>query len=150
MGIAPAIWGPHAWAFLHLTAFSESEEFDSKRTIYYKQLFQILQELLPCEKCRNHLRENLGKLPNLDTIQTKKELIHWVTKLHNLVNQITGAQVWGEEEAYQYWKDVADGKKDIDGTKCTTNYWKYVAILLIIVIFVFSMRQVLRRGGRRS
>ena len=46
MGIAPNIWGPPAWAFLHLMVMSEKEPLDTARLTYYKQLYDLLTHLL--------------------------------------------------------------------------------------------------------
>ena len=141
MGIAPNIWGPPAWAFLHLMVMSEKEPLDTARLTYYKQLYDLLTHLLPCTKCRNHLLENISKLPALTTIKTKRELFDWTTNLHNLVNSSTQKPTWTLDKSHQHWKDVAEGKKQYNNTLVLSapNYWKYatfVATLLLLILFV--------------
>jgi hypothetical protein len=139
MGISPKIWGPNAWTFIHLMVLSEKEPFDSSRLKYYEQFFTLLTVLLPCETCRNHLIENIGKMTKIESIQTKRELFNWTVDLHNRVNQILGIKPWDSEKAYHHWIAISEGKRSYTGEYCYTNYWKYTTILLIILMIVYTM-----------
>ena len=132
MGISPNVWGPSTWAFIHLTAIAEPDNFDISRLVFYKQLFVLLQELLPCERCRIHLKKNMGKLKDIEKIRTKRELFDWTTDIHNKVNEITQKPILSSEEAYDYWNSIASEKKSL-------NYsmnWLIVAFLLALVAFL--------------
>uniref|UniRef100_A0A6C0CRX2 thiol oxidase n=1 Tax=viral metagenome TaxID=1070528 RepID=A0A6C0CRX2_9ZZZZ len=139
MGISPDIWGPNAWTFIHLMVISEHESFDIGRLTYYQQFYEVLTHLLPCEKCRNHLIENLKKNKDLSTIRTKKELFKWTVDLHNAVNLILNKSIWDTEKAYTHWTAVANGEITVFGKECPKNQWKYIAwtCMLIIVLLVF-------------
>lgn len=110
MGIDPDIWGPSTWTFLHLTVLAEKENDLSNRIVYYKQLYTLLQQLLPCEKCRKHLKENMRLLTDIETIRTKRELFDWTTRLHNAVNRINGKREFTLEESLALWSAIANGK----------------------------------------
>lgn len=151
MGIAPAIWGPPTWAFLHLTVLAEKEPLDPQRVTYYKQLYELLTHLLPCTKCRNHLLENLSKLPALTTVTSKRELFDWTTQLHNQVNQINHKPSWDLNTSFQHWKEVSEGKKEMYTTTPTpVNYWKYGAILLAILIIGFVISRYLSKQPHKK
>jgi hypothetical protein len=137
MGILPKIWGPNAWTFIHLMVLSEKEPFDSSRLKYYEQFFTLLTSLLPCEACRNHLIENISMMTKIESIQTKRELFNWTIDLHNRVNKMLGAKQWDFETAYEYWVSISEGKRSYPGQYCYTNYWKYICILLIILIITY-------------
>lgn len=143
MGIAPNVWGPPTWSFLHLMVMAEKEPLDTARLIYYKQFYTVLTHLLPCDKCRNHLLENLSQLPDITTMKTKRELFDWTTQLHNKVNSLTSKATWTYDAAFQHWKNIAEGKKVNQPN--AINYWKFVAIALVVVI-VFSMWSKRRRS----
>lgn len=136
MGIAPNIWGPSAWAFIHLIVLSEPEPLDTTRLPHYKQFFTTLTHLLPCAKCRTHLQENLTKLPDLTTLTTKRALFDWTTQLHNEVNKITHKPIWDPETSFQHWKDIAEGKKQLSlsAAPSTPNYWMIATFVAIVVI----------------
>lgn len=147
MGISPEIWGPSTWAFLHLMPFAEEEPLKQERLGYYKQLYTLLTNLLPCERCRQHLRDNLGKLPDILTMKTQKDLFLWTSKLHNYVNESHGKPQLPLEEAYTHWKGIADGKINLKGVPCTSPYWKYATFILFVVILFLSIF-LLNKSGR--
>jgi hypothetical protein len=133
MGISPNVWGPSAWAFIHLTAMAEPDDFDKTRLVFYKRFFELLQELLPCEKCRQHLKQNMTKLKDIEKIKSKRELFDWTADLHNKVNEITNKSLMSKEDAYNYWELIAIEKKSLKSSK-----WFIVALLLFLVL-VFSL-----------
>lgn len=135
MGISPNVWGPSTWAFIHLTAMAEPENFDKSRLVFYKQLFVVLQELLPCERCRIHLKQNMAKLKDIENIRSKRELFDWTTDLHNKVNEITKKPILSNEEAFNYWDSIASEKKSLT---CSIS-WPTLALLLILVLVVLLL-----------
>lgn len=60
MGIDPNVWGPSAWAIIHITAFQIKtlEQLRMARHMYYSFL-----HILPCEKCRKNFDTHLVSLP---------------------------------------------------------------------------------------
>lgn len=129
MGVSPNVWGPGAWEFIHLTVMGEPDDFDTSRLIFYKRFFEVLQELLPCERCRLHLKKNMTKLKDIEKIKTKKELFDWTTDLHNNVNEITNKSILSKEDAFNYWNLIASEKKSLKSSK-----WFIVALLLFLVL----------------
>lgn len=157
MGITPNIWGPSAWTFIHLMVLSEKEPFDRDRLQYYQQFFNVLTHLLPCEKCREHLKQNLTKLPSLDTIQTKQDLFNWTIKLHNLVNQITNKRTWSLEEATLHWNNIVSGQIKLehngihDIENISTKQILYgIVIVAVIMLITWITMKALRKNRRRS
>jgi len=130
MGISPNVWGPSTWAFIHLTAMAEPDNFDKSRAIFYKQLFVLLQELLPCERCRIHLKKNMSKLKDIEKVQSKRELFDWTTDIHNKVNEITNKPILSKDEAFNYWDSIANEKKSLN---CKIS-WPTLALLLVLVL----------------
>ena len=157
MGITPNLWGPSAWTLIHLMVLSEEEPFKKERLVYYKDFFNVLTHLLPCEKCRMHLKENLKKIKPLDNIQTKKELFLWTVELHNLVNKITNKRIWNAEEVELYWNNRIAGNiiSDYNGIH-DIEYISIkkivigIAIVSIIAIITGITMMALRKNRRRS
>jgi len=135
MGIAPKIWGPSAWAFIHLIPLAETDTFNPSD---YQAFFQSLPKVLPCQACRNHLQENLSKLPSITSLKTKRELFDWTVKLHNLVNKITNKPEWSIQQAYDFWSGVVSGKNKLSDGICITNHYKYATYVLVVIV-LFSM-----------
>ena len=79
----PKIWGPHAWIFLHSITFN----YPSKPTLqdinHYKNFFNNLKYILPCNNCQNHYKNNIDKYPLTDEIlSSKQKLINWLINIH--------------------------------------------------------------------
>jgi hypothetical protein len=149
MGIAPDIWGPSTWTFLHLIAMSEQYEKDDSRLVFYKDLYILLQELLPCGKCRNHLKENMKSLKSIESITSPRELFDWTTQLHNLVNKLNNKREYTLEESYNLWNEIASGKKNVytkkDIPENSLNIWKYISLLLILIFALYTVSQISSR-----
>lgn len=157
MGILPNVWGPSAWTFMHLMVLSESEPFDKERLVYYNQFYSVLTHLLPCEKCRLHLKENLTKVKPLNTIKSKDELFMWTVDLHNLVNKITNKRIWNYEEARTYWNDRISGNyiPDHNGVHDIENISKkqiFIGLIIVVIIALIAgiTMKVLHTSRRRS
>ncbi len=112
MGIAPQNWGPHVWAAIHLICLGAPERFSSGDSAAYRLFFENLANVLPCEVCRTHLRQNLTEVP-LDTALTsgRDALFTWSVKLNNKVNEMLGKPVVRVEDAFAYWHSIARGGK---------------------------------------
>lgn len=145
MGISPNVWGPSAWAFIHLTAIAEPDNFDRARLVFYKQFFVLLQELLPCERCRIHLKQNMSKLKDIEKVRTKRELFDWTTDIHNKVNEITKKQILSSDDAFDYWNSIATEKKCLNCSIGWMNITFFIVccifVLLIVILLVFLYRR---------
>jgi len=136
MGISPDIWGPNAWMFIHLMVLSEKEPFDQSRLPYYQQFYEVLTHLLPCETCRNHLKENLAALQPVKDIKSKRDLFNWTVDLHNAVNKLLNKGTINHEDAFDHWTKVSTGDKTMFGKECLKNYWKYSTFILAAALLI--------------
>ncbi len=147
MGITPDIWGPSTWTFLHLIAMSEQYDSDESRLVFYKDLYKLLQELLPCGKCRTHLKENMESLKSIESITSARELFDWTTELHNLVNKINNKRQYTLDESYDIWDKIASGKNKVyaktDIEERELNPWKYITFLLLFIIALYAVSKLL-------
>jgi len=110
MGIAPDHWGPYVWAAIHLICMGAPDVLSSADQLNYKTFFNNLANVIPCDICRTHLKENLEKFPIDPHLATKNELVKWSIDLHNLVNSQLGKPVVAFEVASKKWRDVCDNK----------------------------------------
>lgn len=143
MGVSPDLWGPSTWTFLHLAVLSEPENFDKNRLVFYKQLYLLLQELLPCQICRIHLKENMAALKSIDTLKTKRELFDWTTDLHNRVNKRNNKSTYSYADAFNLWNDIANEKRPLH--RHPSVLWKYLSILLLIAILVYVIYRIVKK-----
>ena len=78
-------WGNAIWYIIHMTAlYAPPPLYQS--FFNYRIMLESLQYILPCPKCRNHLKQNLKKI-NLSTCgQSNIDLFRCSWQLHNIVN----------------------------------------------------------------
>lgn len=91
--VEPSIWGPHAWVFLHSITFNYPNCPKQEDKINMRNFFNNLQNILPCDKCKNNFLTHIKKRPLTDNILcSKRELIKWLIDIHNDVNKMNGKQ----------------------------------------------------------
>jgi len=113
MGIDPKKWGPSLWKFLHYVSFNYPDNPSNNDKHVMRNFIYVLGDILPCESCRNHYRENIGILMKSQGILNNREsLIKFFYDLHNMVNNIKGTP------EYSYSKFVRD--YDMEGRECNS------------------------------
>lgn len=77
-------WSHPTWKMIHYFAAGYYPGGDY--ALSYKAFVSCLQFILPCPKCRDHLRDNLSNHPIDDFFGTRMELFTWSYILHQNVN----------------------------------------------------------------
>lgn len=134
--INPKLWGKSYWDMSHyLTmAYPENPTEDDKNNI--KQYFTLLQNILPCENCRKHYKQNLADHPLTDDILSSRyKLITWLVDLHNEVNKKTGSQEMTVEQTIRYYS----------GHQNDTSNTHQIAIILLLIIIIFVIIYYIRK-----
>lgn len=162
MGIAPAYWGPHVWAAIHLICLGAPESFTGSDTSGYRAFFTNLASILPCEACREHLRQNLKETSIEAALSGGREsLFKWSVQLHNTVNGQLGKPILPYDQAKAFWTDVANGKKycfpndKVDGGDAGKTLGRKMSLsdvvwVMIWVIVGFVVAILFTEGRRRS
>jgi hypothetical protein len=79
-------WGAPTWTFLHtLVEQFKDTSFRAMRQDLFRIIFTICTNL-PCPICSKHAQEYLSKI-NINSIQTKQDMIHMLFAFHNEVNK---------------------------------------------------------------
>lgn len=79
-------WGAPTWTFLHtLVEQFKDTSFRTMRQDLFRIIFVICTNL-PCPICSKHAHEYLSKI-NVNSIQTKQDMIHLLFVFHNEVNK---------------------------------------------------------------
>ena len=119
-------WGKHTWIFLNSIALTYNNKY---KTDYINFLNQ-LQNILPCNKCREHFKKNLLTLKNSDLIN-KETFLNWLIGVRNSI--------------YIEQKRPLITKKDTileifysDNTQNNKYYYIiFLIIIMIIIIIIF-------------
>jgi hypothetical protein len=91
------LWGEPIWFFFHTMA--EKVNPDSFQIIRVR-FFQIVSNIcknLPCPICAEHATQYLNNT-NLNTVQTKEQLIDFFFTFHNSVNMRKGVPLFPKEQ----------------------------------------------------
>lgn len=140
----PNIWGPHAWIFLHSITFDYPDKptTDTKRN--YKNFFENIQYVLPCDMCRIHYKKNLKKFKITDKVlSSRKNLIEWLIDLHNRVNKMNNKPQLSYKDVVNKYLDFYEGNKNENinlsrnmKTSITPNIMIIISILLITIFII--------------
>lgn len=119
----PKIWGPHMWFSLHSISFnypvSPSQEIKER----FRNFFNSLEYILPCELCRVHYSQHIREHPIEFNLDNRRKLVYWVIDVHNLVNRMLGKPVMGYNQVLEMYSKIF-GKKielDLQEEKCTAR-----------------------------
>lgn len=78
------IWGPSTWLYLHTVTLTYPDNPSYQDKLKYINFFNNI--ILPCEECEKDFKLLLKKHPIEHNVSSKNKLIHWLIKIHNIVN----------------------------------------------------------------
>ena len=139
MNLNPEVWGPHGWFFLESIVLSLPNKLNKEQKHIYKNFFTSLQDILPCEGCREHYKENLIKYPLTDVVLSKKEnMIKWILNVHNNVRRNNKNIPISINQFFEYYnKQYDDNYKKNKNKDCNFKYYISIIIILILLLFIF-------------
>lgn len=155
------VWGPHLWFFLHTISFTYPLKPKDSDKANYKEFFNELQNVIPCNVCKKNYIRHLKEFPVNNHLNNRKDIVYWVIDLHNMVNSETGKRVLTYDEALKRYADVYKKKilltpEDIDQAECKNkscdndndndnnynkfiipNYILYILLILILALLIY-------------
>ena len=119
----PKIWGPKAWFFIETIILSYPNNPTLNDKTIFKNFFNSLANILPCEKCRYNYKNHIKSNPlNDDILFNKNNLIEWIVKIHNLS---MGKKIT-KKSMLNYYNNQYKG----------TNFFIYIFFFIIIILFI--------------
>ncbi|MCJ7637424.1 MAG: Erv1/Alr family FAD-linked sulfhydryl oxidase [Nitrososphaeraceae archaeon] len=89
----PNIWGQKFWFMMHVTSFEYPLKPNKSDKKHYKNFYEDLKYVLPCEECRHNYSKHIREEPlSSRVLKSRKNLFLWTVKIHNKVNKATGAK----------------------------------------------------------
>lgn len=90
-GFLTYVWGPSMWMSLHIVSMNYPCYPTRQQKKQYKSFFDSLQNILPCGKCRDNLKNNLKNTKyGMTVFQNRDTLTKWVYDLHCNINTMLG------------------------------------------------------------
>ena len=99
-------WGPLVWTILH--GFAQSPNvgiFPGDELREWSRLIKLTADMLPCDKCREHLTDFMRRRPIAlfsQSPQLKHTVRSWLWDLHNEVNVKNDKPIYPFEELSVY------------------------------------------------
>ena len=156
----PQVWGPFGWKFIHYITYgypNNPSELDKQK---YLDFFNILQFVLPCSICSNHLQQHMKINPLTDDILSDKmKFIEWGILMHNIVNLSNGGKEYTIMESIEmiqknnkedmknhihYMIEDNDNRLAYDPYRNKNNYIYiyYLLLLLLIIIIILYLKYI--------
>lgn len=111
MVITQKTWGPYGWKFMHMVALAYPNSPTNEDKENYKTFFTILGNVLPCQLCADHYKQNLINFPLTDYILSSRDtLLKWTIDIHNEVNKSIGKKILDYNEAITLIKNNYEDK----------------------------------------
>lgn len=82
-----SIYGPKLWHTIHTFAADYNPKTDRNS---FMMFIISVGELLPCQKCKTHFKQNLKKFPLNQYLDSREKVFLWSYMMHNEVNEMQG------------------------------------------------------------
>ena len=108
-GMLTTIWGPCIWTFLHTMSFNYPVKPTNKEKHDYRKFVLSLEQILPCKKCRQNLKNNLLKMPlTMSHMKSRYTFSLYIYRLHELINKMlqksSGLSYKDVQERYEHFR----------------------------------------------
>lgn len=134
----PSVWGGPMWRSMHFIALAYPNNPTFEDINNYKQYFQALGNVIPCQICREHYKKNLINMPIDNYLKNADTLFEWTVKLHNTVNKFGGKPQWTVENAKIHYLSSDNSNITIIDKVAISLI---VAILIIILIWLWIIKK---------
>lgn len=81
-----SFWGSSMWKAIHSAAVAYKPSMRNS----FKRYIELHGEIIPCESCRKHFKENLKILPIDQYLETNEQAFYWTYLFHDIVNRRLG------------------------------------------------------------
>jgi hypothetical protein len=105
----PNIWGKHAWIFLHSVSMNYPDNPSNQDRKNYKDFFENLKYVLPCEVCKKHFTQHIYHNPIEPALHSKRKLVEWVIEVHNQVNITLNKPTMTYDQVIDLYKKIYNG-----------------------------------------
>lgn len=139
MGLLPSAWGPYVWGTIHMVCLGAPDVLTAEDASNYKAFISSLAPVIPCDICRDHISQNLGK-PEVDPTKvfvegaTREAVFEWSVNFHNVVNTMLNKKTMDLAEAKAFWD--AGGWKELSNRRGGITGFKIFMLLLLVAIII--------------
>lgn len=145
----PQYWGPPGWIFLQSIAMTYPDNPTAQDKQNYQLYFSLLQNVLPCDKCKINYASHL-KLHPLDAkvMSSRLNLMMWLVDIHNEVNKLNNKPMVDYATAIN--NIIKEHDKVLHGANNNYINSSYVSItVLSFIILVMVIIFIIARLGEK-
>lgn len=103
--------GRHMWISLHTFAAAYPDHPTDEDKMALRSLFSTISIIYPCIECKEHFGKMIKENPIVD--ESKEEVVAYICKLHNIVNERLEKPQFDCRKAFLYWQgDCGCGNKN--------------------------------------
>jgi len=129
--IDPTVWGPHLWKYMHLMTLSYPDTPTTIDKDNFKAFFLSLQNVLPCENCRENFKSHLIKYPLNDTVLSSRyNLVVWLMNIHNEVNKENNKKIMTYDELINEYTNPPSSYN-----KTLINILLILGLIIVLIIY---------------
>ena len=144
------LWGPDTWYVIHVIADSAPDKLTEKDKENYRRFYESLSNVLPCPSCALHYKEFLKQDP--PKFNTRVDMLRWTIRAHNHANQVTGAPILSEEDAFNRIEQeikarehgIVRGRIPTFFEQCLDSAVPVSITLIIAMLLLYTYRSVSR------
>ncbi len=95
--------------FLHTITINYPENPSKEEKEIYRKFFNLLGDVLPCEKCKAHYKENIKEYPI--NLESREEITKWLFDIHNIVNNKNNKENYDYDDFILKYTNLYDKKR---------------------------------------
>ena len=148
------IWGPYFWFTLHTVtlAYPNNPTYEDRR--HYNDFFLSLQNILPCNLCKQHYKEHLREFPVSTHLDNKEDLVKWCFNLHNKVNISLNKDLFSYDDFRDKYRKIYSPTiiEKVINPENINKYKKHKIVALLILLsisFGLIYWSYKKRGNRK-
>lgn len=135
--INPKIWGRDMWNSMYFIAFSYPDNPTQQDKINYRNYFEALSKVLPCETCRYHYSKLLNTYLLTDLVlESRENLIKWLLNVNNDVNRRVNKPDITYDKIMKRYNNIFHKKKSQSNVVI-------INIILLIVLIILLLTYML-------
>ena len=139
----PSIWGPKGWFFLDTIILSYPNNPDNNHKEKFKNFFNNIGYMLPCDGCRQNFINHVKLIPLNDVhLQSRDNIIKWWISIHNLTRKSMNKEQFNSVNFLDYYyRAYTNGNtnyiiKELQTEVKNDNYMNLVYIMLLIFLII--------------
>ena len=103
---SPEIFGPPAWAYLHISTVYLPENLNPLVATHIRNTIFAVPSMIPCEKCTIHIGNYIeSRSMQIEKMTSGSEFFKLTVDMHNFVNERLGKKIMSYDQAFDFWKN---------------------------------------------